>query len=118
VRQPILATEIPLMLPVTLEFGMEQPSIEQTNIRRQPLSELRQPCDVCGEKDCNCAARPGSQPGKAMTRLPGVLGFGEPLPMPPTAPPDAVRNTAITPRPQVRRISEPDSQQNTNQAAP
>jgi hypothetical protein len=62
VRQPILPTEIPLMLPVTLELGMQQPTIEDTRVRREPLRDfrprepLREPCDSPGSPPCkdNC----------------------------------------------------------------
>jgi len=38
-RQPLRPTEIPLMLPVRLTFGMQQPELESARIRRQPIVE-------------------------------------------------------------------------------
>ncbi|MFM7070815.1 MAG: hypothetical protein ACKO38_03345 [Planctomycetota bacterium] len=53
-RQPLRPTEIPLKLPVRLTFGMQQPSMEQARIRRQPLinEPLLGPPGRCDCDDC------------------------------------------------------------------
>lgn len=56
VREPILATEIPLMMPVTLEFGMDNPQIEEARIRRMPAYDLTQPPREPAREPCSCEA--------------------------------------------------------------
>ncbi len=48
-RQPLRPAEIPLKLPVKLTFGMQNPQVEETQIRRQPVQQQQKPCDErCG----------------------------------------------------------------------
>lgn len=54
VRQPILPTEIPLMLPVQLQLEMGNPTIQDSTVRQLPLRNLEQrPTPCCPPPSCN-----------------------------------------------------------------
>ncbi len=90
VKQPLLATEIPLMLPVSIELGMEQPKLEGAEVRKQPLVDLGAPrepfrdapCDACGQKGCRCEAGPAQ---KAQKQKPAGARSGSLVPPKPSA---------------------------------
>lgn len=43
-KEPLRPTEIPLKLPVKLHFGMQNPEVEETKVRKEPLREpMREP---------------------------------------------------------------------------
>jgi len=51
-RQPLRPAEIPLKLPVKLAFGMQNPELEETKIRKEPITVRepfrdQPPCDQC-----------------------------------------------------------------------
>lgn len=76
-RQPLRPAEIPLKLPVKLSFGVQQPQLVQTNIKRRPPQEdqvEKKCCQKCGNaghncdcvapsKDCVAPGAPKSPPG-------------------------------------------------------
>lgn len=84
-RQPLRPTEIPLKLPVRLTFGMQQPSMEQTRIRRQPL--INEPllgppgpcdCDDCVRRQrCGVATNGGATQGAATQGAAGAVTDGD-----------------------------------------
>jgi hypothetical protein len=54
-KQPLRPAEIPMKLPVRLNFGFQQPEVERARIRRVPdlpPEALRQPCDRCTDPNC------------------------------------------------------------------
>lgn len=73
-KAPLLATDVPFMLPVTLSLGMNNPRIEDTRVRREPLMDiaprpvrepLREnlvgpggPCGSCQHSPCCCVPCP------------------------------------------------------------
>jgi hypothetical protein len=56
-KRPLRPAEIPMKLPVRLNFGVQQPELEESRIRRVPNIELplerRGPCDRC-TNPANC----------------------------------------------------------------
>lgn len=64
VKQPILPTEIPLYLPIRLGVSMENPTVQDSRIRRLPLEtaqdnpreNFRGPCNKCKHDECTCGA--------------------------------------------------------------
>jgi hypothetical protein len=54
-KRPLRPAEIPMKLPVRLNFGFQQPQMEQALVRRVPNVELpleRPPCNRCAEPNC------------------------------------------------------------------
>ena len=86
-QRPILPTEIPLMLPVTLAVGMENASITETRVRRQPQ---KKPCLREAEKGCQTCPGPGCAPACA----PGLA-------------PTAIRSDQYSPAYRTSRVNEP-----------
>lgn len=55
-RQPLRPTEIPLMLPVRLTFGMQNPRVEETKITSEPFTDTNPPkrcTEACAQVDKN-----------------------------------------------------------------
>ena len=76
-RQPLRPTEIPMKLPVKLTFGVQQPQVEQTRIRRQPLQpQLQQQKGGCACQKGYCHLH--HRNGPAHGNVPAY-----PLPRPP-----------------------------------
>lgn len=73
-KAPLRAVDVPFMLPVTLSFGMDNPQIQNTSVRREPLMDiaprpvrepLREnllgpggPCGSCQHSPCCCVPCP------------------------------------------------------------
>ncbi len=74
-RQPLRPAEIPLKLPVRLTFGMQNPSLEQARIRREPLISQPQlegkPCDhPCPQGAVPCDDRRGAAQSQSLPTHP------------------------------------------------
>jgi hypothetical protein len=74
IQQPLLATEIPFMLPVNLEVGVAGAYLGESQVRRLPYhtaeSYLKQPCGKCkpcqvGQPCPSCVPPPPMQPPPA-----------------------------------------------------
>lgn len=97
-KLPLRPAEIPLMLPVRLTFGFQQPQLEEAQIRRKPpVQEQKIPCDRCarcggpsGQCGCTapaCDAPPAAVPGGRVSDSdapPGAV-LSPPKPMPDNA---------------------------------
>lgn len=75
-KRPLRPTEIPLILPVKMQVGIQRPEMEGMRIRRQPngpTEDLRRPCDdggpcdhdgPCDRRGAENANGPCTDPGK------------------------------------------------------
>lgn len=94
VRQPLLSTEVPFMLPVTLEVGVASSELGPSQVRRQPLKQpcLQQiPCGQCkscrNNAGCECPRPCGGCPNCTTTSPEFAT---PPEPAPPVTEPKAI----------------------------
>ncbi|WLD13491.1 hypothetical protein [Planctellipticum variicoloris] len=103
VQEPLTAAQIPLMLPVTIEVGMTNSRIAQSNVRRLPqrgMSALNAPCQQCeGCRRGNGCAR--QAPLAPSCEVPGSpsKNIGQPtqIPVPPV--PAPIHSGDLVPQP-------------------
>src|SRR5262249_6243042 len=62
VQQPVLATELPAMLPVSLEVGVTNSYLNESRVRRLPYEKTSPALGPCGQcQACRCG-RPCQRP--------------------------------------------------------
>jgi hypothetical protein len=83
VKRPLRPAEIPMKLPVRLNFGFQQPEMELARVRRVPNVELpleRGPCNRCTEPGGQCPY-PCAQPaGQSAAGLNPTYDYQQPVP--------------------------------------
>jgi hypothetical protein len=90
VKRPLKPAEIPMKLPVRLNFGFQQPEMEAARIRRVPelpQEAVKRPCDRCTEPNGYCPvpctqSAPPQAPSAALDKI-----YEYQPPLQPTVPP-------------------------------
>jgi hypothetical protein len=100
-RQPLRPAEIPLMLPVRLTFGMQQPEVEGARVRRQPIIEQPPPRDQFREGPCPV---PCTDPANLYQK-----GLPSAQPTMPTVPAQ-VENESIPPADPPQPVADPSNE--------